>query len=127
MTISHKNIADADLHEPKGVSGATSGMWYIANGSGSGVWKDKIKTYQATLTPTSVSNHTTAEQTFTFTGVEAADFVLGVSKPTAQAGLGIVGQRITATNTVGITFVNSTTTPITPTATEIYTILVYKA
>ena len=38
MTIQHKNIPNADLHEPKGVSLATSNTVYVANGSGSGTW-----------------------------------------------------------------------------------------
>jgi hypothetical protein len=38
MTIQHKLIADADLHEPKGVASAVSGKVYVANGSGSGAW-----------------------------------------------------------------------------------------
>ena len=38
MTIQHKLIADADLHEPKGIASATTGKVYIANGSGSGSW-----------------------------------------------------------------------------------------
>lgn len=38
MTIQHKLIADADLHEPKGVASAVSGKVYVADGSGSGSW-----------------------------------------------------------------------------------------
>jgi|SRR3972149_3742396 len=34
----HKNITGVDLHEPKGVSTASSGQVYTANGSGSGSW-----------------------------------------------------------------------------------------
>ena len=37
MTV-HRNLTGADLHEPKGVETALSGMVYVANGSGSGVW-----------------------------------------------------------------------------------------
>ena len=36
--IQHASIPEAYLHEPKGVSTATSGQVYIANGLGSGVW-----------------------------------------------------------------------------------------
>lgn len=43
MTIQHKNIPEADLHEPKGVSLATANTAYVANGSGSGSWQ-KIPT-----------------------------------------------------------------------------------
>ncbi len=39
MAIQHKNIPDAELHEPKGVSSAASNTGYFANGTGSGSWK----------------------------------------------------------------------------------------
>jgi len=39
MSVLHKNLTGADLHEPKGVAGATAGQAYVANGSGSGVWQ----------------------------------------------------------------------------------------
>jgi len=39
MTIQHKNITGADLHEPKGVASATVGKVYISDGSGSGDWE----------------------------------------------------------------------------------------
>jgi hypothetical protein len=74
-----------------------------------------------------VATITTAEQTRTVNGVRATDKVVGVSKPTAQAGLGIAGWRVTAANTVGITFVNPTAGGITPTADEHYTIWVDKS
>lgn len=38
MTILHKDIANADLHEPKGVSAAIAGSSYIATGGGTGTW-----------------------------------------------------------------------------------------
>ena len=38
MTIQHKLITDADLHEPKGVASAANKTVYVANGSGSGSW-----------------------------------------------------------------------------------------
>lgn len=72
------------------------------------------------LSPSAVSANTSAEQTFTFSGVRATDFLCTVIKPTAQAGLGIVGWRITAADTIGITFMNNTGSPITPTAAEVY-------
>ena len=34
----HKNITDPNIHEPKGVSVATVGTTYIADGAGSGAW-----------------------------------------------------------------------------------------
>ena len=40
MTIQHKSIANAELHEPKDISlaGTLNGHIYIANGGGSGTW-----------------------------------------------------------------------------------------
>lgn len=72
------------------------------------------------LTPAIVAANTTAEQTFTVPGVRASDVVVQVSKPSAQAGLGIVGARVSAADTVGITFSNNTAAGITPTAAETY-------
>lgn len=73
-----------------------------------------------TLSPASVAANTTAEQTFTFPGLLATDVIAGVSKPTAQAGLGVVGFRVSAANTLAITFSNNTASPIVPTASETY-------
>ena len=75
----------------------------------------------ATLSPAEVAINTTAEQTFTVNGLKTGDFV-SVSKPTAQAGLGIVGVRVSAANTLAITFANVTGGAITPTASQVYTL-----
>lgn len=72
------------------------------------------------LSPALIVLNTTAEQTFTVPGVRASDTLVSVVKPTAQAGLAIVGWRVTADNTVGITFGNVTGSSITPTAGQTY-------
>lgn len=36
--VAHNTLTGAELHEPKGVSGATAGTVYIADGAGSGSW-----------------------------------------------------------------------------------------
>lgn len=77
---------------------------------------------EITLSPTSVANATSAEQTFTVQGLKLHDYV-GVNKPSAQAGLGIVGSRVSAANTLAITFQNSTAATITPTASEVYSLI----
>ena len=74
-----------------------------------------------TLSPAQVAANTTAEQTFTVPGLKTGDFV-DVNKPTAQAGLGLAGVRVSAANTLAITFSNNTASPITPTASEIYSV-----
>lgn len=37
--VNHSALSDPHLHEPKGVSTANANEVYVANGSGSGVWK----------------------------------------------------------------------------------------
>lgn len=84
------------------------------------IWKSG--SFTLTLSPAAVANATSAEQTFTFTGLLATDYVY-VNKPTAQAGLGIAGARAGA-GFVGITFGNFTSATITPTASEVYVVYV---
>lgn len=81
-----------------------------------------VRYYKETLDPASVAANTAAEQTFTVTGVNTNDLILTINKPTATAGVGIVGWRIAAANTVGITFMNATGGSVNP-ASESYEIL----
>jgi len=83
----------------------------------------KQSVISVTLTPAAIVLNTTAEQTFTVNGLLAGDVVC-VNKPTAQAGLGIVGCRVSAANTLGITFSNNTGSSITPTAAQVYKVVV---
>lgn len=69
----------------------------------------------------SVSANTTAEQTFTVPGLTTSMGVF-VCKPSASAGLGIVNARVSAANTLALTFVNATASPINPAA-ENYTVV----
>lgn len=73
------------------------------------------------LTPVAVGGNATTEQQFNVTGLRAGELVQ-VMKPTSQAGLNIAGCRVVAAGVLGITFTNSTVTPITPTAAETYTV-----
>lgn len=75
--------------------------------------------------PGAIGANTTTELSFVLTipaNVQAGSIVI-VSKPTAQAGLGIVGAR-TSGGTLFITFSNNTGVGITPTASEIYSVLI---
>ena len=76
----------------------------------------------AILSPSSVPGNRTQEQTFAVTGLQPGELVQ-VNKPTAQAGLDIVGCRVVSNNTLGITFANVTAASITPTAAETYTVM----
>lgn len=86
---------------------------------------DKLKLISVSLSPALIVLNTTAEQTFTVPGLAVGDWVF-VNKPTAQAGLGIVGCRVSAANTLAITFSNNTGASITPTASQTYLILVMR-
>ena len=103
---------------PIGFFGAVPIVQPTGQGSLAGV-PGTVTAYAVTVTATSVAPNTTAEQTFTVTGV-ATGQVVAVTKPTANAGVGIVGMRVSATNTVGITYANDTAATITPTAGETY-------
>ncbi|HEY8879207.1 MAG TPA: hypothetical protein VIN03_16685 [Roseateles sp.] len=78
-----------------------------------------------TLSPAIVAANTTAEQTFTVTGLQVGDIITAY-KPTAQAGLSLVGARVSAANTLALTFGNNTGAGITPTASEIYALNVIR-
>lgn len=74
---------------------------------------------RAALSPTVVAANTSAEQTFTVAGLPSGTPVV-VNKQTVQAGLSIGGARVSALNTLAITFVNNTSASITPTQGDIY-------
>ena len=74
-------------------------------------------TFSLAVAPVAVAANTTAEQAFAATGIGliVGDFV-DVIKPTAQAGLGIVNARVSAIDTLAITYINATAGSLTPTA-----------
>lgn len=74
-----------------------------------------IYTVSASITPAEVATITTAEQTFTVTGVKTGDAVQ-VCPPAHEAGVTIGTARVSANDTVAITFVNPTAAGVTPTA-----------
>lgn len=128
MATEHKSIPDSDLHEAKGAAAATVDQLLVADGAGHAVFKNRLVKLTASWSPSAVSANTTTEQTLALSGaIAASDTVIGVSKPTAQAGLGIVGWRVSADNVVGITFSNNTASPITPTSSQTYTVILYRA
>jgi hypothetical protein len=86
----------------------------------------QLKRYTPSLSPAQVAANTTAEQTFTVNGVAVGDVVVSVNKPTAQAGLGIVGWRVAGNNQVALVFSNNTGSGITPTPAEVYVLVVVR-
>ena len=53
--VEHKDLPNAQLHEPKGVSAASANTVYLANGAGSGTWSSPPYTYPITVRLTDVS------------------------------------------------------------------------
>ena len=84
-----------------------------------------IRIYSQSLDVASVAAATSAEQTFTVTGLTTADKVF-VNKPTASAGLGVVNARASAANTLALTFMNATAVAIDPAA-ETYQIIAIRS
>ena len=81
------------------------------------------------LAPTSVAAQTCAEQQFTVTPlpyINSSPCTVVINKPSWQAGLAIAGARVSAANTLQITYENVTAAAITPVA-EVYTIGVFNA
>ncbi|HDR9062197.1 TPA: hypothetical protein QDB03_003832 [Burkholderia vietnamiensis] len=81
---------------------------------------DTLFIIRQTLTPAQVAANATAEQTFAVPGLQVGDSV-DINKASHQAGLSIGNVRVSAANTLAIQYVNTTASPITPTA-ELYII-----
>lgn len=67
MTIEHKNIVDPNQHEPKGAAAANADQMYIADGAGSGAFKDNAHNTHAEMAIIAKS------QAFTPTGTNITD------------------------------------------------------
>lgn len=89
------------------------------------IWKEGV--FSVTLSPSAIGATTSGEQTFAATGIGllTTDLVL-VQKPTAQAGILIGGSRVSASDTLAITFANISTGTLTPTASEVYKVGVFR-
>jgi hypothetical protein len=84
----------------------------------------RIFAISVTFNPASVATITTAEQTTTIQGLLVGDFVLW-QKPTNTAGVGVVNARVSAANTLALTFVNPTAGAV-DAASEVWTFLVFR-
>ena len=87
---------------------------------GSGTPVAGIRMLALTLTPAALAASTAVVQTFTATGITTSDFVVGVQKAAAQAGLVIGGAYYSAADKICIHFGNCTASAITPTSGEVY-------
>lgn len=103
--VNHSSLTDPYLHEPKGISTASNGAVYVANGSGSGVWTQNHRHVGGHLTFSTTSPYahsTTTTDTVlnpTFTLVDNNGFS-GVASPNARIrydGSEDISAAITAT------------------------------
>lgn len=87
----------------------------------------KLGVFNLKLSPALVAANTSVEQAFANTGIGllVGDFV-SVSKPTWQAGLAIVNERVSAVDTLAVAFGNFTGAGIQPTANEVYQVTVLR-
>ena len=87
--------------------------------------EDRWAVINFTFDPASVAAATTAEQTVTVPGVRVGDYVIDITKPSLTAGVGIVNTRVSAANTLAVTFVNATAAAVDPPS-ETYQVLVLR-
>ena len=71
-----------------------------------------IHVYEEAVDLPSVAANTSAEVDVTIAGITTDDIVLAVSKPTLEAGIGIVNARVKAADTVSIQVMNCTAAAI---------------
>ena len=83
---------------------------------GAGTPVTKIAVYSQTITPASVAAATSAEQTFTVTGLTTADKVI-VNPGAIANSVSVCAARVSAANTLAVQFNNPTAGALTPTAT----------
>lgn len=88
------------------------------------LWRAIIE-YEVTYDPASIAANTTAEDAVTVTGVAAGDEILAVVKPTLTAGVAPVHARVSAADTVQVTWVNATAGAVDP-GSETYKFIVLK-
>ncbi|MGH9967714.1 MAG: hypothetical protein ACREBG_07740 [Pyrinomonadaceae bacterium] len=92
---------------------------------GTGTAITNIRLYSQSLNVASVAANTSAEQTFTVTGLATTDKVF-VNKPALNAGLVVGNARVSAADTLAITFGNLTAGAIDPAA-ETYEIIAIRS
>ena len=85
----------------------------------------RIRHVDVVLSPAQVGSFTVVEQQFTVPGARSDDAVIHVRKPTAQTGMSVTQGRVVSEGTVGVSFLNATGAPITPTASETYTFVLF--
>jgi hypothetical protein len=91
---------------------------------GGGSLLSRYARFTGTFSPSPVAANTCAAQSFTVSGVLVGDIMIGVNKPTEQAGLSVTPGHVTAANTATMNFCNNTAASISPTGSESYNLVV---
>lgn len=87
-----------------------------------------LKIYTLSATPIGVAAVTVAEETFTVTGLDATyDKIIAVNPPGVANKTGIAGARVSAANTIAISFINPGAATGTPKAGDYTVIAIRKA
>lgn len=90
------------------------------------VHEDRYGVVSVSLTPAGTAlGPVVASQSFTVTGLKTTDQILSVTPPSTSTGLAIVGARVSAADTLELTFGNFSTGALTS-ATGTYTIQVFR-
>ena len=77
----------------------------------------KMFALSPTLTSVAVATITTAEQTYTVPGLLVGDIIVAAQRPAnSPVGVGVVNARVSAANTLALTWVNPTAGSVTPAA-----------
>ena len=84
-------------------------------GTANGTPLTQVRQYTQTITPAAVASAVAAEQTFTVTGLTTADTVVVNPVATGNA-TAVASARVSAANTLAVTFINPTAGALTPAA-----------
>lgn len=71
----------------------------------------KITTFSESLNPASINAASYSTQTFAVTGLDTND-IITVNPPTLTSGLYLISYRVSAADTLSLTYYNSTGAPI---------------
>ncbi|HUG06626.1 MAG TPA: response regulator [Candidatus Limnocylindria bacterium] len=96
------------------VTGASTLTGGVTVGSG-GTAYTLVKTYSADITPAAIGGNTSSEQTFTVTGLAVGDVVI-VNPPGHATTCPLTGARVSAANTLALSFDHAVNGGCTPTA-----------
>lgn len=102
---SHVSITDPDIHEPKGISTATQGQVYVADGLGSGSWTTILPSQTGNSGKVLTTNGTTTS--WYGYGVAAQAYVANASGTPSVTSFGFSSVSKTGTGTFVFTFSSS--------------------